>query len=93
MEICANIRYKLEGKNDQKFFLKVLERHNLQNQTIRELYADDDKLKYSSNPNDISNLQKKKKKKKKMKNFRPSRQLPKLLLLNLSAKFLTEKNI
>ena len=90
MEIRANIRYKLEGKNDQKFFLKVLERHNLQNQTICELYADDNKLKYSSSPNDISDLQKRN---QKMKKFRPSRQLPKLLLLNLSAKFLTEKNI
>ena len=45
----------LEGggrKMPQNFF-KVLERQNMKNQTIFELYADDNKSKYSSNPKGI----------------------------------------
>ena len=34
-------------------FFKVLERQNMQNQTIFELYTDDNKSKFSSNPKDI----------------------------------------
>ena len=34
-------------------FFKVLERQNMQNQTIFELYTDDNKSKYSSNPMNI----------------------------------------
>ena len=34
-------------------FFKVLERQNMQNQTIFELYTDDNQSKYSSNPEDI----------------------------------------
>ena len=34
-------------------FFKVLERQNLKNQTVFELYTDDNKSKYSSNPKDI----------------------------------------
>ena len=49
----------------------------MQNQTIFELYTDDNKSKYSSNPKDIL----KSKKKKKMKNSTPN-ELPQLLLLN-----------
>ena len=50
----------------------------MQNQTIFELYTDDNKSKYSSNPKDIL-----KSEKKIMKNSTPS-ELPQLLLLNLS---------
>ena len=45
----ANIR-SWRAKNT---FFKVLERHNMQNQTIFELYTDDNKSKYSSNPMNI----------------------------------------
>ena len=38
---------------------KVLERQNMQNQTILELYTDDNKSKYSSNPKDILKCEKK----------------------------------
>ena len=37
----------------KKAFSKVLERQNLQNQTRSELYTNDNKSKYSSNPKDI----------------------------------------
>ena len=57
----------------------------MQNQTIFELYTDDKKSKYSSNPKDIL-----KSAKKIMKKSTPSK-LPQLLLLNFSAKFPTEK--
>ena len=43
----------MEGKKYSKTFLKVLERHNMQNQSIFELYTDDYKSKYSSNFKDI----------------------------------------
>ena len=36
-----------------KTFFKVIERQNIQNQTIFELYTDDNKPKYSSHPKDI----------------------------------------
>ena len=70
----ANIRCELEGEKCSKTFFKVLERQNLQNQRRSELYTDDNKLKYSINPNDIFISAKK---------FyeTPRRQLPKLLLL------------
>ena len=57
----------------------------MQNQTIFELYTDDNKSKYSNNPKDIL-----KSEKKIMKNYTPS-ELPQLLLLNLFGKFLTER--
>ena len=57
----------------------------MQNQTILELYTDDNKSKYSSNPKDIL-----KSEKKIMKNYTPS-ELPQLLLLNLFGKFLIER--
>ena len=44
-KIRANIRWDLEGEKCSKTFFKVLERQNLQNQTISELYIDDQKLK------------------------------------------------
>ena len=58
----------------------------MQNQTIFELYTDNNKSKYSSNPKNIL----KSDKKKKMKNPTPS-ELPQLRLLNLFRKLLTEK--
>ena len=56
-KLCANIRLELEDKKCSKTFLKVLERQNLQNQTISELYTDE----YSnpSNPKEISRSTKK----------------------------------
>ena len=44
---------ELEGKKCPKTSFKVLERLNMKNQTIFELYTDDNKSKYSSNPKDI----------------------------------------
>ena len=52
-KICANITYDLEGEKCSKIFFKILERQNMQNQTISELYTDDKKSKYSSSPKDI----------------------------------------
>ena len=49
----ANIRWELEGQKCSKTFFKVLERQNRQNQTISELYANDNKSKHPSNPKDI----------------------------------------
>ena len=60
--------------------MQVLERQNLQNQMNSKLSTDDSKSKYSTNS-----------KKKEKKNFTPRRQIPKLLLLNFLAKFLTKK--
>ena len=45
--------YKLEGEKCAKTFFKILEGQNIKNQTKFELYTDDNKLKYSSNPKDI----------------------------------------
>ena len=55
---------KLEGEKFPKTFFEVLERQNMKNQTIFELYTDDNKSKYSSNPMNILKSEKKKKKKK-----------------------------
>ena len=74
------------SKNAQKSFSKVPERQILQNQTISELYTDDNKSKYYSHHKNIL-----KSVKKFMKNFAPRRQLRKLLLLNFSANFLTDR--
>ena len=52
-KIRANIRWDLEGEKCSKTFFKVLERQNTQNQTISELYIDDQKSKYSNNPSEI----------------------------------------
>ena len=57
----------------------------MKDQTKFGLHTDDDKLKYSSNPKDIL-----KSTKTIMTNSAPS-ELPQLLLLNLFAKFLTER--
>ena len=46
------------GKKYSKPF-KVLERQNLQNQTKSELYVDDNKSKYSSNPKELLKYTKK----------------------------------
>ena len=57
----------------------------MKNQTKFELHTDDNKLKHSSNPKDIL-----KSAKKIMGHSTPS-ELSQLVLLNLFAKFLTEK--
>ena len=43
----------MEEEKCPKIFYEVLERQNMENQTIFELYTDDNKSKYSSNPKDI----------------------------------------
>ena len=53
IKIRANIRWDLEGEKCSKMFFKVLERQNMQNQTISELYVDDKKTKSVSNTKDI----------------------------------------
>ena len=82
----ANIRWELEGAKSAKTFFKVLERQKLQNQTISELYTDDNESKYSSNPKDIF-----KSGTKFLRHFTLRRQLPKLLVLNFLPKSLTER--
>ena len=57
----------------------------MKNQTIFELFTNDNKSKYSSNPKDILQSEK-----KYMRNSTQS-ELPQLLLLNLLAKFLAER--
>ena len=57
----------------------------MKNQTIFELCPNDNKSKYSSNPKDILQSEK-----KDMRNSTQS-ELPQLLLLNLLAKFLAER--
>ena len=42
-KLCANIRQNLEREKCSKTFCKILERQNMQNQTIFKLYTDDDK--------------------------------------------------
>ena len=49
----------LRVKKCSKTFFKVLERSNMQNQTISESYADDNKSKHSSNPTEIPKSAKK----------------------------------
>ena len=39
-KFCANIKQELQGKKYYKTFFKVLERQNMQSQTISELYTD-----------------------------------------------------
>ena len=58
----------------------------MKNQTISEIYTNDNKSKLSSNPTDILISAK-----KIVKNFIPKTQVPKLRLLDLLAKFLTER--
>ena len=43
VKLHANIRQELEGKKCLKTFFQVLEKQNLQNQTMSELFTDDDK--------------------------------------------------
>ena len=57
-KLGANIRYEVEGEKCSKTFFEVLERQNMQNQTIFE-YNDDNKSIYSSNPKDILKSSKK----------------------------------
>ena len=59
----------------------------MQNQTIFELYTDDNKLKYPSDPKEILKFAK-----QNIKNSATSKH-PQLLLLSFLPEFLTEKNI
>ena len=49
----AKLRANFRSWRAENAFFKVLERQNMQNQTILELYTDDNKSKFSSNPKDI----------------------------------------
>ena len=51
--IGANVRWNLEGEKCSKSFFRILERQNMQNQVISELYTDDKKSKFSSILEDI----------------------------------------
>ena len=51
-KIQANLA-EAEGEKCSKTFFKVLDRLNMQNQTISQFYTDDNKSKYSSNPENI----------------------------------------
>ena len=63
----------------------------MKNQTIFELYTDDNKSKYSSNPKDILKSAKKKQQQQQQQKWKSTPiELPQLLLLNLFAKSLTE---
>ena len=75
---------KWSAKNAQIPFSNIWKRESTK--SISELYTDDNKSKYSSNPKYIFNLQK-----KSMRDVTPRWQLPKLLLLIFSAKFLKER--
>ena len=75
-KLRANITQELESEKCSKTFIKVLERHNIQNQTMFDLYTDDNKSRYSSNPKDILKSAKKILKKS------TASKLPQLLLLN-----------
>ena len=46
-KLRANIRQKLEGEKGSKNFFRLLERQNMQIQTIFELHNNDNKSKYS----------------------------------------------
>ena len=61
-KIRANIRWDLEGEKCSKNLFQILERQNMQDQTISELYTDDKKSKYSYNPKDKLKLKIKNKK-------------------------------
>ena len=52
----------MEGEKCSETFFEALERQNMQNKIIFELYADDNKSLYPSNPKDILKSEKKKKK-------------------------------
>ena len=78
-------------KKCPKTFFEVLERQNLKNQTIFELYTDDNKSKYSSNPKDILKSAKNQQQQQQQQKWKSTPiELPHLLLLNLFAKSLTE---
>ena len=85
-KLRANIsQEELEGKKCPKTFFNILERLNMQNQTIFELYTDDNKSKQFSNPTDIL-----KSAQKIMKKSTPSK-LSQLLQLNFLEKLLIER--
>ena len=49
----AELRANIRSWRVKNAFFKVLERQNMQNQTIFKLYTDDNKSKYSRYPKDI----------------------------------------
>ena len=53
------IRQEVEGEKCSKTFFVVLERQNMQNQTMFKLYSHDNKSIYSTNPKDIPKSEKK----------------------------------
>ena len=71
-----------------KTFFRILEKQNMQNQTISEVYIDDDNSDCSSNPKDMLKSEKTFYEKLTLK-----RKFPKLLLLSFLTKFLTIRNI
>ena len=48
-KLCVNIR-SWRAKKFPKTFFEVLERQNMKNESMFELYTDDNKSKYSTNP-------------------------------------------
>ena len=48
-KLCVNIR-SWSAKKFPKTFFEVLERQNMKNESMFELYTDDNKSKYSTNP-------------------------------------------
>ena len=48
-KIHANIRCDLEGEKCSKTFFNMLQRQNMQNQTISELHPNNEKSRYSNN--------------------------------------------
>ena len=58
-KLRAKTKWELEGQNCSKTFFILLERRNMENQTISEAYTDDNKSKHSSNPTDILKTAKK----------------------------------
>ena len=59
-KLANNNKNECEVGQCTKTFVKVLERQNIQSQTIFELYTDDNKSKFSSHPKEILKSAKKK---------------------------------
>ena len=55
----TKLRAKIRSWRVKNVFFKVLQRQNMQNETIFELYTDDNKSKYSSKSEDIFKFEKK----------------------------------
>ena len=85
-KLCANIRWELEGKKCSKNALFQNTWRIESTKSISELYTDDNKSKYSSNPKDIS-----KSPKKIHEKFYTKETTSKASTTKFLAKFLTEK--